>query len=161
MSDRVLLPFVDAWSVDIEAPPRTVWQVLLESQPPAHAGGWRRALAMALGADPAVANGLGAHVIGAERPGFEVREVVAPATYALAGQHRFARYQLVYRISQRGAHQSRLTAETFASFPGPAGRLYRALVIDARLHALVMWITVRVLRTRAEARARREQANHA
>ena len=156
MSDHALLPFVDAWSVDVDAPPRTVWQALLERQPPPHAGGWRRLWAIAWAADPAASNGLAAHVLGAERPGFEVREVVPPATYALAGRHRFAQYQLVFRIEGRGPAGSRLTAETFARFPGTAGRLYRALLIDAGLHALVMWTMVRALRRRAEARARRE-----
>ncbi len=159
MSDRALLPFVDAWSVDVEATPRAVWEALIASH--RASGAWARVLAAALGADPRTSNGLGAHVLGAERPGFEVCEVVSPATYALAGRHRFAQYQLVYRISQRGAHGSRLTAETFASFPGTAGRVYQTLLIDFRLHACVMWITLRALRRRAEARARREQAHDA
>ncbi len=161
MSDRALLPFVDARSVDVEAPARTLWAALLAAQPPPHAAGCRRVLAIVLGAEPSVANGLAAHVIGAERPGFEVREVVAPATYALAGSHRFAQYQLVYRIGQPDADSSRLTAETYASFPGAAGRLYRLLVIDSRLHALVTWVMVRALRRRAEALARREQTHDA
>ncbi len=156
MSDDALLPFVDAWSIDIAAHPPVVWAALLASVPGPHAGAVLRAWARVWGADPAESNGLAVHALGAERPGFVVCEVVPPATYALSGRHRFARYQLVFRIEQRGSGESRLTAETFASFPGTGGRLYRTLLIDAKLHALVMWITTRVLRRRAEQAARHQ-----
>jgi hypothetical protein len=161
VSEDGLLSFVDAWSVDVEAPPGIVWEALLVSGPAAGNGLGRRLWARVLGCDPRDSNGLAPHRIGAERPGFAVCESVAPATYALAGRHRFARYQLVFRISQRGGAGSRLTAETFASFPGIPGRLYRTIVIDAKPHALVMWITVRLLRRRAERLARRQDARSA
>ena len=156
MSQRVLLPFVDAWSIDIEAPPRAVWEAVLAMAPSAEPGLARRALARVWGVDPAGSNGLASHVLGAERLGFVVCEVVPPVTYALAGRHRFARYQLVFRISKLGSRRSRLTAETFASFPGRAGRLYRLVLMEGRLHALMMWSTVRRIRGRAERSARRE-----
>ena len=161
MSEEGLLPFVDAWSVDVDAPPAVVWEVLLASAPAAGNGPVRRVWARLLGCDPCESNGLAPHRIGAERPGFAVCESVPPATYALAGRHRFARYQLVFRISQRGGAGSRLTAETFASFPATPGRLYRTVVIDAKPHALVMWITLRLLRRRAERLARRQDARSA
>jgi hypothetical protein len=156
VSDDALLPFVDAWSVDIDAPPRVVWDTVLRSVPGARPGLGLRAWAAVWKADPAESNGLASHVLGAERPGFVVAEVVPPATYALAGRHRFARYQLVFRIGQRGVGQSRLTAETFASFPGTGGRLYRTLLMTAKSHAIVMWTIMRVLRRRAERTARRQ-----
>lgn len=156
MNDAALLPFVDACSVDIEAPPRMVWAALLASVPGARPGLLVRAWAVAWKADPAESNGLASHVLGAERPGFTVAEVVPPATYALAGRHRFARYQVVFRVAQRGGGQSRLTAETFASFPGSGGRLYRMLLITTKSHALTMWIIVRLLRRRAEHLVRRQ-----
>jgi hypothetical protein len=158
VNEEALLPFVDAWSVDIDAPARIVWEAVLASTPGARPGLAPRALALVLGASPADSNGLASHVIGAERPGFAVCEVVVPVTYALSGQHRFSNYQLVLRIDQRGPGQSRLTAETFANFPGPAGRLYRMLLMDFELHALVMWSMVRRIRRRAETLARREGA---
>lgn len=156
MSDHALLPFIDVWSVDIDAPARAVWDAVLDSMPGPH-GSWPlRAWAIVWGAEPRDANGLGAHVLGAERPGLAVCEVVVPATYALAGRHRFARYQVVFRIEQRGASQSRLSAETFADFPGAAGRLYRAVVIDSRGHALAVRATLQVMRRRAERRVTRQ-----
>lgn len=156
VSDHALLPFIDAWSVDVQAPALAVWDTILESMPGPHGSLALRVWAVVWGADPAEANGLGSHVLGAERPGLAVCEVVRPATYALTGRHRFARYQLVFRIDQRSATRSRLTAETFADFPGTAGRLYRALVIDSRAHALVVRATLHLLRTRAERRPFRQ-----
>lgn len=153
MTERVLLPFVDASSVDVEASPRTVWDAVLDSMPGPHGSLPLRLWAIVWGADPAEANGLASHVLGAERPGLAVCEVVPPATYAIAGRHRFARYQVVFRIDQRGATRSRLTAETFADFPGTAGRLYRTIVIDSRAHAIVVRGTLQLLRVRAERRA--------
>ena len=156
MAEGALLPFVDAWSVDIAAPPRVVWDTVLATAPGTRGGPIRRAVAVLLNADPADSNGLASHALGAERPGFAVCEVVAPVTYALAGQHRFATYQLVFRIDQRGPGSSRLTAETFAAFPGSGGRLYRMFLMDAKLHAFVMWVMVRRIRRRAERATRRE-----
>ena len=154
-----LLPFVDAWSIDIDAPPRVAWEALLGGMMGSRDTLVRRALALVLDTDPAASNGLAPHVIGAERAGFTVCEVVPPVTYALAGRHRFARYQLVFRVSQREPAGSRLTAETYASFPGTGGGLYRLLLMDAKSHALVMWIMMRVLRRRARAAARRQDSN--
>ncbi|WP_396625875.1 SRPBCC family protein [Luteitalea sp.] len=154
MTDAVLLPFVDAWSTEISASPRVVWEVVLGMAPGATPSLPYRLWAWAWAADPPASNGLAAHVLGAERPGFAVCEVVPPLTYALAGRHRFARYQVVFRIEQRGAGRSRLTAETYAEFPGWPGRLYRTALLDARLHGVVMWVMVRRVRRRAEALAR-------
>ena len=156
MSQNVLLPFVDAWSIDIEASPHLVWEAVLATAPGVRPSAALQVLARVWGADPAGSNGLASHVLGAERPGFAVCEVVPPVTYALAGQHRFARYQLVFRIDKLGSGRSRLTAETFAIFPGRAGRLSRMFLMDAKLHALMMWSMVRRLRRRAERLAHRE-----
>jgi len=155
MSQNALLPFVDAWSIEIEAPPRAVWNAVLAFGPGAPPSLAHRAFARIWRTDPAGSNGLASHVLGAEAPGFAVCQSVPPATYALAGRHRFARYQLVFRIDQLEPGRSRLTAETFAIFPGPAGRLYRMFLMDAKLHGLVMWSMVRRVRRRAEAAARR------
>lgn len=156
MAEPALLPFVDAWAVDVEAPAGVVWEVLIASVPARSPGLLLRVWAWVWGAEPAGSNGLASHELGAERPGFEVCEVVRPWAYAARGRHRFARYQLAFRIEQRGPAQSRLIAETYASFPGPAGRVYQGLVIHARAHAVVMWAMVRLVRRRAERAARRQ-----
>ena len=103
-------------------------------------------------ADPPDSNGLAPHVIGAERPGLVVCEVVPAHTFAARGRHRFSRYQVVFTIEPLSASSSRLTAETFAVFPGTLGRLYRLVIIDLGPHTLVMRAALWDLRRRAESR---------
>lgn len=135
----------------MHAPPAVVWDTLLEACPGPSSSGLLRFWAFVWGGEPAASNGLGAHVIGAERPGLVVREVVSQTTWAVAGRHRFAAYQVVFRIASAGPGASRLTVETYATFPGPAGRAYRAVVLHAGLHTLAMRLTLWYLRRRAEA----------
>lgn len=127
-----------------------VWEALLAACPGPRASALLRLWAVVWGADPADSNGLASHVIGAERPGLVVREVVPPATWAAAGRHRFAAYQVVFRIAAIGDGGSRLTVETYAAFPGLAGRIYHVLVIALGPHALVMRLILWHLRRQAE-----------
>lgn len=150
-----LLPFVDVHSVDTAASPEVVWDTLLGAVPAARTSWLRRAWSALWGADPAESNGLAPHVLGAERPGLVVCEVVRLTTYALAGTHRFARYQLVFRLAQRWPTGCRLSAETFADFPGVAGRVYRWLLIDTGVHGLVVRLMLRRIGRRAESVSRR------
>lgn len=135
----------------MSAPPAVVWDVLLAACPRPHSTGLLRLWALVWGAEPSASNGLGAQVIGAERPGLTVREVVPATTWAAAGRHRFAVYQVVFRIAPADTGGSRLTVETYATFPGAAGRAYRAVVVRAGPHAIAMRATLRYLRRRAEA----------
>ena len=145
-----MLPFVDSHETNVGASPDMVWEALRAACPGPRPSVLLRLWAVVWGADPAESNGLASHVIGAERPGLVVREVVPPATWAAAGRHRFAAYQVVFRIAPAGVGNSRLTAETYATFPGLAGRLYRAVVISLGPHALVMRLTLWYLRRQAE-----------
>jgi hypothetical protein len=135
----------------VSAPPSAVWEALLAACPGPFPSTLLRLWAVAWGAEPSASNGLGAHVIGAERPGFVVREVVPAATWAAAGRHRFAVYQVVFRITPAETGRSRLTAETYASFPGTAGRVYRAAIVRCGPHAMAVRAALWYLRRRAEA----------
>jgi hypothetical protein len=135
----------------VSAPPSAVWDALLAACPGPFPSPLLRLWAVLWGAEPSASNGLGAHVIGAERPGFVVREVVPAATWAAAGRHRCAVYQVVFRITPAEPGHSRLTAETYASFPGTAGRVYRAAVVQAGPHALAVRTALWYVRRRAEA----------
>ena len=139
-------------ATDVDAAPAAVWDTQIAACPGPRASGLLRAWAVAVGAEPAAANGLASHVIGAERPGLVVREVVPPATWAAAGRHRFARYQVVFRIEPTVSGASRLSAETYASFPGRGGSAWRRIVMDFGLHALAMRAVLAWLRRRAEQR---------
>jgi hypothetical protein len=63
---------------------------------------------------------------------------MAEAELALEGEHRFSRYELTFRTDRLAQDRSRLRAETRADFPGPAGRVYRALVIGTRGHVVAV-----------------------
>jgi hypothetical protein len=88
--------------------------------------------------------------IGATIPGFMVMRSVPPAVLALMGEHRFARYALIFRLSETLAGPVRLSAETRAEFHGARGRAYRALVIGTRGHGLAVHSILRSVRRGAE-----------
>lgn len=134
----------------MQASPVAVWEALLAAYPAPVASWPLRLWARVWDADPPDSNGLASHVLGAERPGLAVCEVVPTRTFAARGRHRFSRYQVVFTVEPLSASSSRLTAETFAVFPGTLGRLYRFVVIDLGPHTLVMRAALWYLRRRAE-----------
>ena len=88
--------------------------------------------------------------IGSTVPGFVVARSVPPAVLALMGEHRFARYALIFRTTETLAGPVRLSAETRAEFRGGRGRVYRALVIGTRGHVLATHSVLRSVRRAAE-----------
>jgi len=161
------LPFVDAYSIEADAPPERVWDVIVEQVLPRFGGGFGPAATGRIGrvgtrllrapyAPPALT---GAHAgtrpagargraggAGPSAPsapsvimGFRVEQAERPGLIALAGEHRFARYSLTLRVTPSGSGStSRLSAETRATFPGVAGWTYRAAVIGTGAHRLVV-----------------------
>ncbi len=136
----------------MDAPPAVVWDTLMAACPGPRASGPLRLMGALLGVEPAAANGLASHVIGAERPGLIVREVVRPATWAAAGRHRFARYQVVFRIEPSASGGSRLSLETYASFPGRAGAAWQRMVMASGVYGAAVRALLARLRRRAERR---------
>lgn len=70
--------------------------------------------------------------------GFRVTESDAPSKLVLEGRHPFARYALVFLIDPLDGGRSRVRAQTWAAFPGPHGRVYRALVISSGVHVVAV-----------------------
>ena len=71
--------------------------------------------------------------------GFRVTESTPPHRLVLEGRHPFSRYALVFEIDPLdGGTASRARAQTWAAFPGPHGRVYRALVIGSGMHAVLV-----------------------
>jgi len=72
--------------------------------------------------------------------GFAVTEEQPPHLMSLAGRHRFSDYVLDLRISPVGSpgQGTRVTAVTYADFPGPRGRAYRAAVVGSRGHVVAV-----------------------
>jgi hypothetical protein len=140
------LPFIDAHSIEVDAPPERVWDTLLWEVLPRFGGGWGhlgtgragRVGARLLGAPytdpPAPGAGVPDAIVG-----FRVERAERPSLIALAGEHRFAAYTLTLNITLTDDEsKSRLTAQTRAAFPGAVGRFYRAAVIGTGAHQLIV-----------------------
>ena len=130
------LPFVDAHSVEVNASPDAVWVALWSVLRRSFGGSSRsRRFGRVVGVrdtEPLV--------------GFRIDEEERGRRLVLEGEHRFSRYRLAFELSD-----GRLEATTHAAFPGPHGKLYRALIVPTRLHARIV---NRILRASARAAAR-------
>jgi len=130
-----MLPFVDEHTTDVAAARARTWAALerhVQRLVNARSDPFRRLL----GTDPPA--------------GFAVSSSVPQQRIELAGGHRFSRYRLVFEITDAQPARTRVHARTFAAFPGPQGRIYRALVIGSRLHVLATRHMLREIRCAAE-----------
>jgi hypothetical protein len=144
------LPFVDEHSISIDASPETIWQALLETVKGGFAADTSRGRVAVrlLDCEPSARRGEPGR-IGSTIPGFIVARAIPPAVLALMGEHRFSRYALVFRITERDRAPTLISAETRAEFPGRGGRLYRLGVIGSRAHVLATRAILRGIRRRA------------
>jgi hypothetical protein len=138
VTGRVTLPFVDEHTVVVDAGPEELWGLVLVQVERAlsREGGAR--YARLVRAEPRAGGGPRPLGAGSAFPGFEVVGFEPGRELALRGRHAFSSYALVFRIEDLGDGGCRLRAETRAAFPGPAGRLYRLLVISSGGHAIGM-----------------------
>jgi len=144
------LPFVDEHTTDVRARAEDTWAAMLDYFGGKGADRLTGPIAAALGCIPAQRCGIPGE-IGSTIPGFIVTRSIAPAVLALMGQHRFARYALIFRIAELPEVGAGLSAETRAEFPGRAGSVYRTLVIGTRGHVVATRRMLRSIRLRAEA----------
>ena len=144
------LPTIDEHGVLVLAPRDIVWEALMETLRGFSSRGRERGAEL-LGCAETMTLGAPER-IGSTMPGFVVTRVVKPAVIALAGQHRFSRYGLVFILESTDDDRTLLRAETRAVFPGVTGRIYRALVIGTRGHVLAVHSMLRATRRRAERR---------
>jgi hypothetical protein len=143
------LPHVDEHGVLVLAPVETVWEALVAVTGSAFARPRTARFARALGCVQTEVSGP-IDRIGSTVPGFIVARVIEPAALALEGQHRFARYGLIWSVEPTKDEQTLLRAETRAEFPGIKGRFYRTLVIGAGIHVLLVNRLLRAVKRRAE-----------
>jgi hypothetical protein len=119
------LPFVDEHAVSVAAGQEETWQAVLDYAT-ALSGARHLLLSVMLGTVP--------------RSGFEVVARRRPDEVVLAGRHRFATYRLVFRVSPEPIcaedPRSRISAETYAAFPGWPGRLYRSALLRTGGHRM-------------------------
>lgn len=145
------LPRVDEHTSVIAAGVDHVWPAVLETLDRTFSRPVVSAYAWIVGCAEATAAGPRPLAEGATIPGFRVAAAVPARRLVLEGRHRFSSYVLTFRLDPLGSGSSQLRAESRASFPGMAGRVYRLLVIGTGAHVF----TVR--RLLAEIRRRSEQ----
>ncbi len=143
------LPFIDEHYIEIAAKPEEVWEALIAVVSGVGDGRSGAPMAKALGCEEIEAEGQTGD-IGSKIPGFVVTRSVEPAVLALMGQHRFARYALIFSIIEKPSGLMLLSAQTRADFPGKKGRLYRGLVVGTHGHVVVTLNLLRNVRKRAE-----------
>lgn len=145
------LPHLDEHETSICASVEQVWPALLESLDRAFCRPGAASYARLVGAADVAEAGPRPLAEGSTVPGFHVTVAAPPGELVLEGSHRFSTYALVFRLEQVAPGRTRLRAESRASFPGPHGRLYRALVIGTRGHVLGVRGLLAGVRRRAEA----------
>jgi hypothetical protein len=134
------LPYIDEHSIRIGATREAVWSALTSVLRTDLGASAPALLTGLLGVVPAQLRGdwRATPKPGDTLPGFEVTETDRPQRLELCGGHRFSRYALVFELDEIDPASCTLRAQTWAEFPGRAGRVYRALVIGTRGHRLVV-----------------------
>ncbi|KOG32297.1 hypothetical protein [Streptomyces resistomycificus] len=144
------LPHVDEHTTLVAADADAVWRGLGEVLDQAFSGGRPAGYARLVGCADRTASGPRPPAEGSTVPGFRVASAAPGRELVLVGRHRFSTYALVFRLDAAGSGRTRLRAETRARFPGPAGRLYRLLVIGTGGHAVGVRRLLSAVRRRTE-----------
>ncbi|MFJ8084663.1 hypothetical protein ACIQ6Y_29110 [Streptomyces sp. NPDC096205] len=132
------LPYVDTHTSVVDAGADVAWRALGDVLERSFPGRRRSGALRLLGVADATASGPRPLAEGSTLGGFRVAAAEPPRELTLAGSHRFSSYALVFHLEEVAAGRTRLRAETRARFPGPAGAVYRALVIGSGAHAVVV-----------------------
>ena len=146
-SEAHVLSHIDEHSAIVDADPGRVWRALGEVLRRERLPG-RGLVARLLDAQPATRSG-DPLLAGSTLPGFTVVRSEPHSELALEGRHRFASYALIFRLGEADGRTT-IRAETRATFAGAGGRIYRALVISARTHALAVRSMLGGVRVSAE-----------
>jgi hypothetical protein len=144
------LPYRDEHTTVVAAGADDVWRGLGETLDRSFSRPGANRYARLVGCADRTASGPRPLAEGSTIPGFRVAAVVPGRELVLGGRHRFSSYALIFRLAPAGPGRSRLTAETRATFPGPAGALYRLLVLGTGGHAVGVRRLLAAVRRRAE-----------
>lgn len=145
------LPYIDEHRIQITATPEQVWAALLRRLGEQFGGAAAAPLTRMLALAPAKLRGdwHGSLRTGDSLPGFEVTDCHPPTRLALRGEHRFSRYALVFELEATRGADCTLRAQSWAEFPGLAGRGYRAAVIGTGGHRMAVRRLLRSIARRA------------
>lgn len=143
------LPPIDEHYIDLEAPAEAAYAALFPTLESALGSKFAHSYCERVGALETEAHG-DLHHPGGTLPGFTVIRAVAPVMLALAGEHRYAQYAVVFRIDLLPGQRSRVRLETRALFAPGKGKLYRAAVVGTRGHTIIVNRMLRSIKRRAE-----------
>jgi hypothetical protein len=143
------LPPIDEHYIDVDAPAEATYAALFPAIERAFAGKFAHSYCERVGAMETEVSG-DLHHPGGTLPGFTVTRAIAPVMLALAGEHRFAKYAVVFRIDLLPGQRSRVKLETRAVFTPGKGRIYKAAVIGTHGHVLVVNRMLRAIKRGAE-----------
>ncbi|WP_326733224.1 hypothetical protein [Streptomyces phaeochromogenes] len=144
------LPYRDEHTTVVAAGADDVWRSLGDTLDRSFSRPGASRYARLVGCADRMASGPRPLAEGSTIPGFRVAAAVPGRELVLGGRHRFSSYALIFRLEPAGPGRSRLTAETRATFPGPAGGLYRLLVLGTGGHAVGVRRLLAAVRRRAE-----------
>ncbi|MER5474354.1 hypothetical protein ABZX90_05780 [Streptomyces sp. NPDC002935] len=144
------LPYLDEHTTVVAAGTDDLWRCLGEVLDRSGARPGATGYARLVGCADRAASGPRPFAEGSTIPGFRVAAAVPGSELVLRGRHRFSSYALIFRIEEVGPDRSRLRAESRAAFPGPAGGVYRRLVVGTGGHAKGMRRLLASVRRRAE-----------
>ncbi|MEU9877867.1 hypothetical protein [Streptomyces phaeochromogenes] len=143
------LPYRDEHTTVVAAGADDVWRSLGDTLDRSFSRPGANRYARLVGCADGTASGPRPLAEGSTVPGFRVATAVPGRELVLVGRHRFSSYALIFRLEPAGPGRSRLTAETRATFPGPAGGLYRLLVLGTGGHAVGVRRLLAAVRRRA------------
>ncbi|AIR97196.1 hypothetical protein [Streptomyces glaucescens] len=144
------LPLIDEHRTVVAADAGAVWRGLGEVLDRSYAGAGAVRFARLVGcADPA-ASGARPLAEGSTVSGFRVTAADPGRELVLVGRHRFSTYALTFLLDGAGPGRTVLRAVSRARFPGPAGALYRSLVVGTGGHALAVRHLLASVRRRSE-----------
>ncbi len=143
------LPPIDEHYIDVDAPAEVAWAALFPAIEAAFGTPLAHRYTERVGALETETHG-DLHHPGGTLPGFTVTRAIAPVMLALTGEHRFARYGVVFRIDLLPGQRSCVRIETRAEFIAGRGRLYKAAVVGTRGHVLMVRRMLRSIKRRAE-----------
>ncbi|WLW56515.1 hypothetical protein [Streptomyces sp. YU58] len=135
--DISALPRIDEHTTVVAADPAAVWRALCETLDRSFTRPHAARYARLVGVADRTASGPRPLTEGSAFPGFRVAAADPGRELVLIGRHHFSTYALIFRLEETGEGHTRLRAETRARFPGPAGALYRLLVISTGGHAVL------------------------
>lgn len=143
------LPPVDEHYIEVEAPAEATYAALFPTLESALGSKFAHSYCERVGAAETETHG-DLHHPGGTLPGFTVIRAIAPVMLALSGEHKYAKYAVVFRIDLLPGQRSRVRLETRAQFAPRRGRLYKAAVLGTRGHVLIVNRMLRSIKRRAE-----------